>query len=781
MPSEVKSLFLNHYRSLLLVLCTLYVPGLALDPAKAPTQYVQDIWQAKKGLPRTVLSIAQTSDGYLWLGTSTGLVRFDGINFTSFDETVDTQAPSKGIWELLVARDGTLWICSWSSGLHTYKHGHFRRFTEKDGLPPEEIRTVYEDYEGTIWVGTLTSGMYRLREGKTKQFTTRDGLCANDIKSIIEGKNGELWISSYGGGVCRFRDGSFKTFALDHGLPSLKVRESYKDKTGAIWFATLEGLVKIKDEKITVYKVKDGLSSDRIFPMVEDRHGNLWIGTEGGGLNRFREGRFISFTTKNGFSDDDVKCIYEDKEGSLWIGTTNGLTRLKDGNFLTITAKEGLVNDSVRAVHQDRSGAMWFGTVDGLTRYKDGKFSSYSKENGLSVSAILSLADTEDGSLWIGTHAGGLINYSSGRFSSRLIEGRKNDVVSALHVGRDGTLWIGNDQGSVFSLKNERITKHLSDERIRSVRAIYEDTAGAVWSGARGGAKRLLNGNVTHYNVGESLPNNQVNVFYQDKKGVLWCGTSNGLAAFINDRFILLTKKHGLHDIEICQIFEDEAGNLWFGSFNGVFKVKQKELIDCVLGKTKTVTSIPYGIQDGLRNLNCSHPAHSGFGVKDKDGRLWFPTLGGVSVVETAKITSNKTPPPVIIESFIDSETKTKLSASSLPVDHSSLEIRYTGVSLLHPEEVKFKYKLEGFDNNWIDAGTRRTAYYTNLPPGNYKFKVIACNNDGVWNEAGASISFSLTPPFYETGWFKLLFVLLVLLVGIRQYRRKEEALTANS
>jgi ligand-binding sensor domain-containing protein len=766
-------LFNMHLMALAITLFA-YTSSFALDPNKSPTQYVQDIWSAREGLHHTVLSIAQTPDGYLWLGTSTGLVRFDGVNFTPLNETISPQMPSKGIWELYVARDGSLWICSWKSGLHRYKDGKFKKFTKKDGLPIEEVRTVYEDREGAIWIGTLHSGVCRLKEGKMTHFTPKDGLCGNDIKSIIDDEHGNLWLASYDGGLCRFKDGKFKTYSIEDGLPTTKVRESFKDRSGTLWFGTLAGLVKLKDEKFTTYTTKDGLSNDRIFPIREDKHGNLWVGTEGGGLNRFRDGRFISYTAKDGFTDDDVKSIFEDKEGSLWIGTMRGLTRLKDGNFVTLTTREGLVNDSIRTVHQDWEGSLWFGTVKGLSRYRDGKFTTYTTKDGLSNNAILSLAEGHDESLWIGTHAGGLSQFKNGKFKSyKIHDATRNDVITAIHRGSNGVMWIGSELGALFSFENGHFIRHTKDESYRAVRAIAEDNRGAVWIGATFGTKRIHKGEISQFTSKDGLPDNQVNVIYRDKKDTLWFGTSSGLAVLIDNKFKQI--KQGLHDTEIFQIFEDEADNMWFGSFNGVFRVTRKELLDSAEGKIPVVRSVAYGVQDGLKNLSCAHPAHQLFGFKDKEGRIWFPTHMGVSMVNPRSITSNKTPPPVIVESFRDSKTRIELSPTSLSTDHSNVEFHYTGVSLLQPEKVKFKYKLEGFDTEWIDAGARRVAYYTNLQPGNYRFRVIACNNDGVWNESGASVSFSLSPPFYETGWFKLLFVLCIVFIGFSQYRKREE------
>jgi signal transduction histidine kinase len=435
-------------------------------------------------------------------------------------------------------------------------------------------------------------------------------------------------------------------------------------------------------------------------------------------LNRFKDRKFITYTTKEALSDDWVYSVCEDREGSLWVGTRSGLNLFKNGKFTHYTTKDGLSGDIVWAIYQDREGNLWVGTEHGgLNRFKDGKFTTYTTKDGLSHNWVTAIYEDREGGLWIGTDGGGLNRFKDGRFIS--------------YTRKDG----------------------LSHD---SVTAIYEDREGSFWIGTQGGLTRLKDGKFTHYATERGLPSSKVNAFYEDREASLWIGTrGDGLIRLKDGKFTTYTTKEGLFDNVVTQIFEDGRGNLWMGSFRGIFRVNKKEFDDLDQGKIRAVTSVVYGKADGMKSLECNSGQPPGW--KSKDGRLWFPTVKGVVMVDPDNM--NMLPPPVVIEQvIIDKNPIDPRQRAELPPGKGELEFHYTGLSFLDPKKVKFKYRLEGYDEDWVDAGTRRVAYYTNIPPGEYRFRVIACNNDGVWNETGAAVEFYLQPHWYETiGFYALL------------------------
>jgi len=749
--------------------------ALALDPEKAITQYGHDVWQTEDGLPQnSVKAIAQTRDGYLWLGTQAGLVRFDGVRFTVFNQGNTAVIKNNNVMALLADRNGSLWIGTYGGGLMRLKNGEFTTYTTKEGLAHDVVYEIYEDRERNLWIGTHGGGLSRLRDGKFTTFTTKDGLSHNFVKAIYEDHEGNLWVGTDGGGLSRRTAGKFTTFTKQDGLASNIVLSIYEDRQGSLWIGTYDGgLNRLKDGKFTTYTKKEGLSSNAVFSIHEDRDGNLWVGTYGGGLNRWQDGRFTAFTIKEGLSDAGVRCLYEDREGSLWVGThSGGLNRLKDGKFTTFTTNEGLSSDVVFPIYEDHAGNLWIGTEgSGLNRLKDGKFTAYTTKDGLANDFVWSLHEGRDSSLWIGT-GGGLNRLKDGKFTTYTTkDGLANDMVWALHEGRDGSLWIGTFGGGLNRLKDGKFTAYTTKDGLPDVgvRVIHEDREGSLWIGTNsGGLARLKDEKFTTFTTREGLSSDIVRSLYEDQQGSLWIGTlGGGLNRLKDGRVTAYTTRDGLFDDLIWQILEDGQGNLWMNSSRGIFRVSKQEMDDFARGKSRTITSIAYGKADGMKSSQGNGGAQP-MGWKSRDGRLWFPTIKGMAMIDPQKVKTNELPPPVIIEQALVNDQAIDLNERiQLPPGQEKFEFHYTGLSLLAPEKVKFRYKLEGFDKDWIDAGPRRVAYYTNIPPGNYRFRVIASNNDGVWNEVGASLEFYLAPHFYQTYWFYALCALAVILIGV--------------
>jgi ligand-binding sensor domain-containing protein/tRNA A-37 threonylcarbamoyl transferase component Bud32 len=787
--SAVRRLFVT-------VLATLQAaPAFALDPGKRITQYIHDAWQTDQGLPQnSVQAICQTSDGYLWLGTQEGLVRFDGVRFTVFDRRNTPELTHNSISALHEGRDRTLWYGVRGGGLGRLKNGRFTTFTTKDGLTSDRVRAIHEDRQGNLWIGTSGGGLNRVRDGRVTAFTTKEGLPSDHVVAIHEDRRGDLWIGTFGGGLSRLRDDRFTTFTAREGLSSDNISSILEDREGVLWIGTFGGgLNRMTGGAFATVTTKRGLSSDQVWSLLQDRDGSLWVGTDGGGLNRIAGGgrEITSFTTNAGLSNDQVLSLYEDREGSVWIGTGGGgLNRLRDGKFSSFTEKEGLSGEVVLSVYEDSKGNIWIGTDGGgLNRLRDGRFTRFTTKDGLSNDHVVSITEDREGSLWVGTYGGGLNRFRDGRFAQYgRKDGLSDDVVTALHPDGRGNLWIGTAGGGLNRFRDGTFTTFpVGNDGLLNehVVALHEDREGSLWVATSGGGlSRFRDGAFTGFTTREGLSDDRVASLYEDAEGTLWIGTSGGgLNRFRQGRFTAFTTKTGLHDDTVFRILEDSLGQLWMSSNRGIFSVRKAELHAFAEGKSDRISATAYGTADGMRSAECtgeSQPA----GWRSRDGRLWFPTIRGVVVIDPAHIPVNGLPPPVVVEEVIaDGEGAVTRAGVplSFPPGNQKLAIRYTALTFPAPQRVRFRYRLEGFDTDWVEAGTERTAHYTSLPPGAYTFRVKASNSDGVWNETGDSVAIRLEPFFYQTGTFRVLVAFGLVLLGAGAQRLRTRRLEARA
>jgi ligand-binding sensor domain-containing protein/signal transduction histidine kinase len=747
----------------------------ALDPDKAISQYVRDSWQLEDGLPQnSAMCILQTRDGYLWIGTEEGLARFDGIRFKNFDKSNTKEIEENWINSLTEDRDGALWIGTDGGGLLRYKNGKFERFKSKEIHPT--VFPIYEDRKGTLWVGTLGGGVYKIQNEKiVDNYTVNDGLASNTIFSILEDRKGNLWIGT-SRGLNLWKNGKFVLFAKIRGVVAI-----CEDRAGNLWVgSSIGGLWCFRNGESATFSTKDGLINNIIGSILEDRAGNLWVATYEGGLSRWKNGTFESFSIS---SSDQVLALHEDREQSLWVGLApGGLLRLADGKFATIGSTEGLPHDRVWSVHQNKQGEIWIGTSGGVAQKKrDGNWITYTTFNQLSSNLVTSVYEDSDGFLWVGTEDSGLNRCKNGKCVTFIRKSERSGAHSqfpiwALQEDRNGGMWVGTAGAGAYLLKDGEFTDYTESQGLSDnmVDAIVQDQDGSLWIGTRGaGLNHLRNGKISIYKKGNGLSNDRVLCLYIDSQGFLWIGTADGLNRFHNGKFISLKKKDGLFDDLVHNIREDNHGNFWMTCNRGVFKVSRKELDDYAGGKITSVTSVAYTKPDGLRSSECIGGFQPGV-WKSADGKMWFPTIAGVAVVDPSRLRENSYKPPVYLEEIlIDDVTfaNSKDGTTEFSPGKKKFEFRYTALSLLIPQRVKFRYKLEGFDKDWIDVGTRRIAYYTGLPAGNYRFRVIASNNDGLWNEAGDSFSFYLNPYFYQTPWFFALSAISIVFIAFAIYR----------
>lgn len=763
----------------------------ALNPAKALTQYTLRTWDTETGLPlATVYAIAQTPDGYLWLGSEGGLSRFDGERFTVFNTENTAALHSNVISALLVDRAGNLWVGTDGGGLAQYSHGRFTTYTTRNGLSSDAILCLYEDLYGVLWVGTDGGGISRFNNGRFANYGIKDGLPSDAVFAICGDQKGTLWFGTHAG-LVRLQNHQLDTFTTEDGLPNNYITSLLFSREGDIWIGTSGGgLSRLRDGDFSTFNSHDGLSSNSVVAISEDTSGTLWVGTLDGGLNRLRDGKFDRLTAQQGLSADRVMSIHEDREGNLWVGTLSGLDRLHDGTFTTFTTKEGLSDDVTSAVYQDDKGVIWVGTINGLNRLQSGRITIYTTKDGLADNGIHSITGDHEGNLWIGTRKG-LSRLANSHFSSvGRREGLPSDIVVSTLIDHQGNLWLGT-RGGLSRYDGRRFITYgtkdgLSNEYVVS---IYEDPEGALWIGTGGGGlNRLKDGHFTVFTTANSgLSNNFICAINGEPDGTMWLSTrGGGLNRLKNGHFtVYRARDTGVDDV-IFQALPDLRGNLWISSNKGVFRVSEADLAAFADGRVTKVRSTGYGTADGMKSKECNG-AFQPAGWRTTDGRLLFPTMKGVTIVDPARIQTNSTPPPVILEKVvIDGKGFDPHKHIRVLPQKGALEFEFTSTTLVMSDSVHFKYMLEGFERDWVDAGTRRDAFYTNIPPGEYRFKVIACNKEGIWNLKGDSVAIVLEPHYYQTRGFATLCILLSLLVGtgayrlrIRQLKRREERLVS--
>ncbi len=774
---------------LLAVALAAAAPLPALDPRLAISQLAREVWQDE--LPQSaVLSILQTRDGYLWLGTYEGLVRFDGVRFVVFDRQRTHDLQGTSVFHLSEDRAGRLWIAT-NGGLAVREAGRFRIYGLAEGLPTLLVRGTLEAGDGTLWIAT-DRGLAELRAGKVRP---RPDLATGDVRALAEGRDGTLWAAT-SDGLLRVRGGRASRIGLEQGLPSAFCRHVLIDRAGTVWVATDRGLVQLDGEGAprTVYRADDGLGDDYVRVLAEDRSGSLWVGTDSAGLVRLRRdsGTFERLSAAQGLANDFVRSIFEDREGSLWVGTNGGLNRFRAGKLTPWGRPEGLSHDFTRAVFEDRDGVLWVGTDGGgVSRRAGGVWSAIGMADGLAHDSVRAIAQTSDGALWFGTRLGvdrlldgRIVNFGE-RLPSRLVRALAGDAA--------GNLWVGTEGGGLARLRmNEgdgEVTAFGTADGLgaNDVRTIFVDRRGTIWAGTYGGGLSRFDGTRFHtLSSRDGLPNDIVFALHESDAG-LWVGTDGGVALLprradgqiaTGKGFPTFSIADGLFDDKIFRILADRHGTLWMSSNRGVHQVAEADLLARAADRAAKVRSIGYTRADGMRATQCngaSYPA----GWATRDGHLWFPTVLGLVEIDPDDLKINGLAPPVVVEEVrVDGGAIDVSSRPELPADLERLEIDFTGLSLAAPEKVRFRYRLEGSDRDWVDAGARRTAYYTHLPPGSYRFAVIAANNDGVWNTQGASIAFGVATPAWRTWWAILLYVaaLVAMVLTLLHWRLRSFA-----
>jgi ligand-binding sensor domain-containing protein/signal transduction histidine kinase len=762
------------------LICAAHVDSHAqnLSTHKVFGRYQQYIWQDQHGLPQNGFNaITRTRDGYLWLATFEGAARFDGVRFTVFDTTNTPEFKSGQVVSLLEDSRGDLWLGTNGGGLIRRSGDSFKVYTTQDGLANNFAYSLAEDHEGNLWIGTEGAGLNRLRNGRFDSFTTKDGLPDDYIHALVADPKGGVWIGT-NQGLALFKDGRITPYPDGSGLTKHYIAALCLDRNGQLWVGTRGfGLSRLENGKFVDSGLSDSLNS--VSALFEDREGNLWIGSEGGGLALLRNGQFSYYSLAEGLPSDHIRSIYQDPEGDMWIGTVDGgVCQLRAGRFGVYTKQDGLPHNFVMGVYEDTAGNMWTGTQGGVAKFKDGLFTTYTTKDGLPDNRVSAVAEDSAGNIWV-VARGQLCRFSNNRFIVQPIENGQsfNHRISTLLGDREGNLWIGTRGSGLNVYRDGKFKLYTTADGLvdNDLLSLYQDREGAIWVGAlKGGISRFKDGRFTTWSAKDGLASNPVVSFYQDHAGSLWIGThEGGLVRFRDGKFVAVTVRDGLYDNLAFQILpdsQDDSGDLWMSCNKGIHRTSLKDLNDFADGRTKSVNSYNYGVADGMLSRECNGASPGGW--KTRDGRLWFPTVKGVVFISPQQ-REMREPLVAIEQAVVDRTPFSAHHPVQIEPGKSSLEIRYTALSWNRPQQVRFKYQLEGLDEQWFDAGTRRTAYFSHLPPGEYTFRVIADNGEGVWNMTGQSIRIVVLPPFYRTWWFITLAVLAFSGLAFMLYKRR--------
>ena len=751
-----------------------------LNSDKVSTQHMRTVWTQEQGLPQdTVRAISQTSDGYLWVGTSEGLARFDGYDFVTFTKD-DGSLPTNAVIALCSGHGGSLWIGT-SGGLVLYSDGKFKTFGVRDGLPPRAINSIVEDERGVVWV--VSDGLLsRLDDGRFVPYPKESLAPIESARVVYEDPQHQLWVGGVHGVVKRTGN-RFSVVAGAKDLRNNIITTILKDKTD-LWMGGTKGIAVLRaDGRLKRFSLRDGLVDERTLALSADRDGIIWVGTNGG-LMHLENGRFLGPPPEGKNNRDRVWCLFEDREGDLWVGSNSSLIRLRDGRFSVYGRSEGFPSDEPIVVHQDQRGAIWVGYHDiGLISFQPGKFRTYTVKDGLAGNEIFSVRDAQNGDLLIGT-AGGLSRLHHGHFTNYIVpdpEGRRG-VYDAIDDER-GRLWATTPSG-IYRRDNgmwHTVVRGNSTLTAYTV-ALLRARDGSFWAGTLGSGLWHVTNPVDSapslrlFTAADGLGSNQIHSLYQDGDDTLWIGTfGGGLAMLRNGVFHRFTARDGLPSDNISHVEDDGKGSFWLSTTRGICRILKQQLEDFSVGRIRILTPETFGFADGLRSLQGSpgFPAGGG-GTRTSDGHLWFPTGLGLAMIDPGTPSPRAAPgsaAPIahITQVNIDGQVAGRDWPAKLKPGTGTIQFRYTGVYLSTPERVRYSYRLEGLDQRWTSVGSSRLVDYNRLPPGSYRFLVRATLPEGGVSEG--QFRFEVLPHFFETSWFLWLCGILAVSGAYGTYR----------
>ncbi len=763
----------NHLRLWLsgIIGCSWLLGSLGWAAELKPNRESFDVWQVEQdtGQQEPITAIVQSKDGYLWLGTYHGLIRFDGLRSTVFDSGNTTGLQNGLITSLFEGSDGVLWIGHETGQLTRFARGSFEPVQLASSWPGGTVETITADEAGDLWLLNNTGILFRLRDGRTAKVP---GGASPSRKAVIARSNqGKLWIVC-SGQVATLEQGSVVLWPLQGAEPGDYFERVLPSWDGGLWVLGNQRLRKWRAGRWTA-ELKDCPNTPgAVSVLLETRAGLLLAGSLRDGLYLFNpDGQSFHFTRTNGLSHDWVRALCEDHEGNLWVGTDAGLDGLRPRKVQMLSAPDSFQGCGVLSFVVDRDDSAWVGTEGaGLYHYQSGKWTAFTQTNGLSNLFVWSVLQTRKGDLYVGTWGGGLMVRRGDHFETPEALGAITAPVVSLYEGRDGGLWIGTTSG-LYRYDGAKAICVADKARLAfpDIRAIAETPDGTLWLGMSGGGLGQLRGDtLKQFTRKDGLGSDFIISLYADSDGTLWIGTSDhGLTRLRNGEFRNLNAKQGLPSNVICHLVDDQEGYLWVGSHKGILRASKKDLNQCADGTIQSFQWLGYGKTEGMASQTCAGGFQPG-AARAPDGRMWFPTAKGLAIVDPANVRTNIAAPPVVIEELLADGEPVDLRAQpgvaglgqraallQLAPGKSRFEIRYTGLSFVSSDKIRFKHRLVGLETQWTSPQAERVADYSYLRPGSYLFQVIACNNDGLWNEHGAELGFTILPYFWQTWWFE--------------------------
>jgi ligand-binding sensor domain-containing protein/signal transduction histidine kinase len=795
---------------------------------KSIKQFVQEVYTTANGLPQNSgHALCQSKDGFIWVATEEGLARFDGMGFTIFDRTNTPEFRHSFFVLAIQDSSGTMWFRPTfaAPGLYSYSNDKFTYVDTSNGLPSNNTSCVSMDSKGSAFFGT-DKGVAEFRGGTHRVYSRRDGLPSDSINAIVVDHDDVVWVGTTRGlawivnGVVtqlppalsdlRTASFGFMVGAVDHSntvwlqtsnkivacskdrllqfdtktvSTARAIFQVKEDRRGTLWFMTTNGLTSYSNGKFTTSHLSTTPGGDIINAIAEDRSGALWVATNFG-LVRVVDSHIEHFTKADGLTDNQVFDVLVDREGTVWTGTSaGGVNRFRDEKFVTYTSRDGASYDMVMCVTEDSKGNVYFGAPYGsVNKLANDTVSVLNPKIEPAISGVRAVWADNDGTLWLGSFLG-LYSMKDGRATaySHLVNGRPDLLATSILRARDGTLYIG-DRNKLRKFVNHRFelvgalwADSTSDYQINE---LHEDRSGRIWIATGSGTWWYEHGSFHLTGADEGIPHEWMQGFHEDSSGTFWFGIfGQGLFRFRNGKCTSITPLQGFFDYTVYSVLEDDNGYLWMSSNKGVWRVRKSEVNDVMDGKAERVHCTVYGTADGMQVQECNG-GYSPPAWKLHDGRLCFPTVKGLAIVNPAVIRINEVPPPVVIEEFlVEGQRSSTTGQLTVPAGKNRFEFHYAGLSFVGSKDVRYKYQLVGQDKDWIDAGNRREVSYTNLSPGEYTFRVIAANADGIWNTTGASVRFILQPHFYETTWFIGLCILFFLTSGPLFYWNRMRAM----
>jgi signal transduction histidine kinase/ligand-binding sensor domain-containing protein len=777
-------------RALLGVLCVACPCAFALNPALEVSQYAHTSWRNRDGFARSEIDgIVQTADGYLWLATQFGILRFDGVRTAPWQPPPGQRLPSDHVMALLAARNGALWIGT-ERGLASWKNGKLREYPELAGL---DVGSLVEDHVGAIWAGA-----YQVNDGKLCEIRGGNVHCDPEIHgpgqgvmAMREDSRGNLWVATYKG-VWRWKPKAREYYPTPDEPNGIRGFADSPD--GGILIAAPGAVRHLSGGKSTIVRpFPDAARASRSTCFLRDRDGGLWVGTTYGGIVHVHNGSTDVFAETDGLSGNFVTQLFEDREGNIWIGTSKGLDRFREMPVVTLTLKQGLSSSPQGAVLAARDGSVWAGMIDGLNGLNDGRVTAYRARGskpipgineievkGMPQRGVAALFQDSRDRIWFGTPD--TVGYLE---DDRFVASAPGGNVDALAEDAAGNIWFDSHERGLT-----KITPQGEITQTPWTALGHKDTAnpmvpdparGGLWLGFYdGGIGWFRDGGVRKtYTAADGLAGGRVTDLRFDSESALWVAAQGGVSRVKNGRITNLNSRNGLPCDTVFWTIEDDDRSLWLYMPCGLVRIARAER-DAWLAAPdnvhRTLRRVVFDNSDGAASPG-NVGGYTPRVARSRDGRLWFKSTEGISFVDPHHLPFNNIPPPVHVEQITaDRKIYDATPGRHLPPLVRDLEIDYTALSLVAPEKNKFRYKLEGYDSDWQDAGTRRQTFYTNLSPRHYRFRVMASNNSGVWNEAGASLDFSIDPAWYQTRLFQAACVatFLLLLAGFYRLRLRQ-------